>query len=201
MHRYDTVTVQGTKSFLPQQHAVEEACFFPPEFRRKCIRHRIVNVQNNFCAEQPRDNGRKDQEIRHVVDMDDCIATLYKECCRFDQTPKKKYSVLDHILEMASPPISGLVQSNKSNASKHFLRCCPEPSQRDKINVKSSLNSCFGFSSILFLPWRRIRLISSPRRESTYESLPQAWHQRARFQDEPVRLCHAAVLARAATLS
>jgi hypothetical protein len=84
VHRDDFTAIPGAKPFLPEKYSIEEPLLASFEFRRKCVWHRIVNVQDNFGSEQPWNYGRENQEIWHVVDMNDSISPPEEERSGFE---------------------------------------------------------------------------------------------------------------------
>ena len=74
MHGNNLTAVPRAKPFLPEKYSIEESTLAPFEFRCKRVWHRVVDVQNDFGSEQPWDYGRENQEIWHVIDMDDLVS-------------------------------------------------------------------------------------------------------------------------------
>ena len=55
------------------QHKHAKAVFGQLEDRLHEFRHGIVEIQNDFCAEQFRDNRTENENVRHVMHMDQIV--------------------------------------------------------------------------------------------------------------------------------
>src|SRR6478672_6057825 len=55
------------------QHGYAEAVLRQLEDRLHELRHGIVQIQNDFCTEQFRDNRTENENVRHVMHMDQIV--------------------------------------------------------------------------------------------------------------------------------
>src|SRR5215472_16874761 len=117
----------------------------PLEFRSKCVRHRVVDIQDDFCSEQLGDDRTEHQKVGHIVDVDNNVAPLAEEAADLHKAPQKETQVRQEISEGCFASILGLIQANHPNTVKCLYRWSSRTSQNENVHVKAAIDSCFGF--------------------------------------------------------
>src|SRR5258708_7670268 len=66
------------------------------------FRHGIMQIQNNFCAEQLRHDGGEDQYVRHIMDVDQIVTSSQAAPGKFGRTNRNECAILKIITRPAA---------------------------------------------------------------------------------------------------
>src|SRR5262249_3424458 len=89
----DPVRKGRADSFLKEKNP-ERYCFFSTfELRCKCVRHRIVDVEDDLGPHEFRQQGAEHEEIGHVVYMHYAVALLELQPRRFEQASEEEFEI------------------------------------------------------------------------------------------------------------